>query len=432
MILSNQRRLLHYIDEHHLSYTHNWLHLYTQLYTLNIQEMQEVIITQLQHSGMSVRYLTNDRLLIYSELEADAAQTLLFYVYAPFISSQLKASYITSVLISCQSAIEACLHVLGSLPVNIKWLFDGQQVSSSGDASTAEYSSLLRADKCLWYTAEQDIFAVSTTPTIVLGTKGSLGIEVTAQAAPLPIEAQYGAIVPNAGWQLLWALTTMKDRREDILIESFYDTLLPMEDEVIEALTHLADNPLQLARRWGLQELLLGLHGLQQYYAYFLTPTCTVNYLHSGQETKNNRTYIPQTASAQLDFQLVPRQDPLDIYTKLQNHLLTLNISGLHMRLLRAVQPTYTPLSDPFVRVAIRATTAAYGQAPQILPLIATDASPYLQQQPTLPVVITPIPFVIAEPQEFHAKGHTESLIKHIKQAAIIIADTPPADETEQ
>jgi hypothetical protein len=419
-----QRRLLEYIDEHYLSYTTNWLHLYTQLYTLHTQKMQEGVISWLQRSGMAFRFLTSDQLLIYSELETGATQTLLFYTRLPLVSSTVTASHIATALITYQSAVDACLHCPNPLPVNIKWLFDGQSAPQQQDVSVTEYRSLLHADKCIWYTSEPDSLTTSILPTIALGTKGSLRTEIMIQTAAAPIAAQYGAIVPNAGWQLLWALTTLKDRREDILIDGFYDTLLPMEDNVIEALAHLAQQPPALVRQWGLQELLLGLQGLQQYYAYFLTPTCTVNYLQSGQVMKNHEAYIPQTANAQLDFQLVPRQDPLDIYTKLQNHLLAQQLPGLQVRLLHAVQPTYTSLADPFVHFVIQATTTAYGQSPQILPLIATGASPYLQQ-PTLPVVITPAPFAITEPQEFHTKGHRESLMKHIKQAIIIIAGTP-------
>lgn len=425
MISRIQQKLLHYVDEHYLVYISHWQDLYTQLYTLDAQKMQEIVIAWLQHSGLSVHFLTNDQSLFYSELQVGAEQTLLLYMRLTDSSSATTASYITTALVAYQAVLDACFYAPGSLPVNIKWVFDGRITQTQQDfykatADRMEYSSLLDADRCIWYMPEQKTFLADALPLLALGTKGSLAVEFTVQTTDVPVEAQYGAIVPNAAWQLLWALDTMKDKREDILIEGFYDAVLPVEEDVIEALVHLLDHFPLLSKHWKLQEPFLGLEGLQQYCAYFLTPTCTVSYIHSGQAIKDHEAFIPQTASAQLDFQLVPKQDPVDVYTRLQNHLL--NHTTVRTRLLNATRPTYTPLSDPFVKFVIQATTVTYGQPPKILPLIPPDSSSHLLQELALPTVIIPLPLVVTEPQELYTKACQESLMQHVKQEVVIIA----------
>lgn len=434
MVSRIQQKLLHHVDEHYLSSTNRWQDLYTQLYTLTMQKMQEVAITWLQHSGMSVQFLASDRSLFYGELQVGAEQTLLLYLHVPELPPTTAASYIATALVSYQSALNACFFVLDSLPVNIKLVFDGwikQDDFCTAIGDRAEYGSLLHADWCIWYMSEQKTFATDNFPLLALGTKGALDVELMVQAANAPVEAQYGAIAPNAAWQLLWALAAVKDRREDILIEGFYDALLPIEDDVIEALAHLANSFPSLSQSLALPEPFLGLQGLQQYCAYFLTPTCTVSYIHGGQLAKGYQDFIPHTASAQLDFQLVLGQDPIDIYARLQNHLINQGHVAIQTQRRRAIRPAHTLLSDPFVKFVIQATTTSYGRAPGILPLIAPGVTSHLLQELVLPFVIIPLPFVITEPQEFCTRDYKQSLMQHIKQETIIMAGTTLAGEKE-
>ncbi len=436
MIARIQQKLLHHVDEHSLSSLRHWQHMYTQLSMLPVSEMQEVAISFLERSGMSVHILTGDRFLFVAELQVGARETLLFSMHLSD-SPSTTASSIATALVAYQAALDTCFHVLESLPVNIKWVFDGRtrqlsQAFSSATSDRTKYADFLQADTCVWYLSEQRAVSMDALPLLALGTKGSLNVELTVQTTNVPIETHYGAIAPNAAWQLLWALDTVKDRREDILVEGFYDAVLPVEDDVIEALARLVDNAPSLSTQWELQEPFLGLQDLQQYYAYFLTPSCTVSSIHSGQLLEDQTAFIPQTAHARLDFQLVPQQDPFDIYSKLQNHLLNQNYTMVQAQLLRAIQPTYTPLSDSFVQFVIQATTAAYGRSPQILPLVPADNPSHLFQELALPTVIVPLPFVVSEPQDLYSTFYQESLIQHIKQAALLIAGTTSMHETGQ
>ncbi len=436
MIARIQQKLLHSVDEHSLSSIHHWQQMYTQLYTLSVSKMQEMAISMLERSGLSVRFLTDDRSLLGGELQVGASETLLFSLHLPGPSSTTASSLATA-LVAYQAALDTCSRILGSLPVNIKWIFDGragqrQQALPEAIGDRTAYADFLHADRCVCYLSEQTALSTHALPLLALGTRGSLNVELKVHTTNTPIQAQYGTIAPNAAWQLLWALDTIKDRREDILIDGFYDAISPVEDDVIEAIARLVEGTPALSTQWDLQEPFLGLQGLQQYYAYFLTPGCTVSYINSGQILEGQEAFLPQTAYAHLDFQLVPQQDPLDIYSKLQNHLLNQNYATVQTRLLRAIQPMYTPLSDLFVKFVIQATTAAYNQSPQILPLVPAASSSHLLQKLAVPTVIVPLPFVVSEPQELYNTFYQESLIQHIKQATLLLAGTTSIPEMDQ
>jgi hypothetical protein len=60
--------------------------------------------------------------------------------------------------------------------------------------------------------------------------------------------------------------------------------------------------------------------------------------------------------------------------------------------MLTACSPVYTTLAHPFVQLVYRATTAAYGRDPILLPLLPYNLAPAsLQQRLAIPVMIVPM-----------------------------------------
>jgi acetylornithine deacetylase/succinyl-diaminopimelate desuccinylase-like protein len=282
------------------------------------------------------------------------------------------------------AALDAYQAVIGPLPVNIKWLLDGE---GKKGYSLLDTIAQFRADGCLWH---EDEPLDDETAVLVLGTKGLLCVEMETQTASIDLPSEHGAIVPNALWRLLWALNSLKDSREEVLIEGFYDNLIPAADDVVEVLRTMPDNAEALAQRWGVKHMLSGLQGFQLHYTHLLIPTCTVNALSGGSIPLPTAlsTLIPAQARARVDFHLVPDQDPHAIFAKLQSHLQTQGFDDVQVRMLYANQPASTPLTDPFVQMVRRATTSAYGREPRILPMTAGSYPIAPLRQSGMPVVI--------------------------------------------
>jgi acetylornithine deacetylase/succinyl-diaminopimelate desuccinylase-like protein len=376
MVPSVQETLFQYISAHLSAYQKRWEQTYTQLNECTrLQDtpgIQEVIIAQLQDHAMKTRLLDANGPLIYGELHTGAPATLLFYT--PY-DTGYHASRQVVPLSAGLAALDAYQAAIGPLPVNIKWVFDAAGTSGTPDLATiiAEFRTLLQADGCIWTMPEQP--EETGVALLAPGTKGLLRVELTVQTtddhAHDETFAMHGAVVPDAAWRLTWALNHLKGAHEEILIEGFYDTLISAEDDEVALLYTLPDNTQAQARRWGLQQLLLGLQGFQFHYAHLLTPSCTISNISSGNQAKSisyTPASIPIYARAQVDFYLVPGQDPHDIFAKLQQHLQAQGFPDVQARLLYAIPPVRTPLSDPFVQVVRQASIAAYGDALRVLP----------------------------------------------------------------
>jgi acetylornithine deacetylase/succinyl-diaminopimelate desuccinylase-like protein len=222
-------------------------------------------------------------------------------------------------------------------------------------------------------------------------------------------------------------LNSLKDDREEILIEGFYDTLAPIEDDALTSLYTLPDTAPMLARQWGMKHLLLGLQGFQMHYAHLLTPTCTINFITGGDETNSIPEpsfplQIPSQARAQIDFYLVPGQEPDDVFARLQRHLHNQGFSDIEAHLRYRCPPAYTPLADSFVQLVCNATIRAYGHEPLILP-IQPESHPLslLQHVTGMPMLITASGIARSSSHQWNRHTVASSLIRGLKQTTLIL-----------
>ena len=211
---------------------------------------------------------------------------------------------------------------IGTISRDIVWLVDIEEDHESDEDLTqwlASNRALLNVDSCLY---DMPYDATLPTPCLALGTKGLLRVEVGVETDSHNQHVLSGAILPDAAWRLIWALNSLKDAREEIHIEGFYDTLVPMEDDEIALLQNMVNDEAVLKQRLHVNEFLLHLHGFQLYYTYLLLPTSIITSIHSGSTSSHT---LPSTARASLDIHLVPDQEPEDINEKLRKHL---NLQG--------------------------------------------------------------------------------------------------------
>lgn len=419
MIPSLQKRLFQYIDTHLLSHLSEWENLSTLLgQGSDTEKIAAFIIAQLQRQGVTTHTLDPEAPFIYGELHTGMPRTLLFYHYYHPKSHDL--SYFVSI-IACLAALEAYQSLTGTLPVNILWLLDGSDKPDHANLHNlvARHQQQLQADGCLLYGKYSIGQTETRIPLLSLGTKGLLCVELETVTAPQSLPSMYGAVLPNALWRLLWAVNTIKSAYEEILIEGFYDSLAPVEDEAIEQLHRVPDSAPFLTQQYNIDQPLLGLHGFQLHYAQLLTPTCTINEFNSiTLPPTSTLTTIPGQARARLDFHLVPDQDPDDIFAKLQRHLQIYGFGDIKVRQLCATHPVYTSINDPFVRKAIQATTTAYEHAPYILPLTANSYPVYPLRQ------VLHLPVIMALPGDYTVDiRYKENFAASIKQVVMMIEE---------
>lgn len=415
-----QQTLFQAIDDQLLSYLNDWRSLYTSIYTSQEQKIQEAFLILLDQYGWNTHILDRDQHIIYSESSNNAPYTLLLSLQYTPASPQRRGWELLLTFFSHLVALQLYKTRFGSVPMNIKWLLVLEETGSPTtlERMISEHSALLQADSCILYTTKHEISKGIGLPELTLGIKGHLSTEVSLQTASTAIPIYYGSIAPNAVWQLIWALQSLKDNREDILMDGFYDDILPVEDAIVEALSQLPDTATILAQAWGVEHLLLELQGVQQYYAHFLTPNCSITHISSD----NDPTMLPSVAKAQLDFRLVPEQNPNKIFTKLQQHLQEQSTYPLHVQLLSASYPVYTPEKDLMVQHLQCTMKAIYNQPAVIIPL-SSELNVYdifLRTRLTIPTIRVAMP----EPPEVNTPEEQTYLVQSIKLQALFLVNT--------
>lgn len=272
-------------------------------------------------------------------------------------------------IVSRLAAISAYVAAHGEPPFRIVFLIEGEE--EVGSASLArfvrEHRELLRADGCIWEWGTVDH---RDRPVFMLGVRGYVNAELEAETATADVHSGLQSHVPNAAWRLVWALGTLKDASERVLIDGFYDDVLPPTPSQRALLDALPDTEADEKRLYGVRRFAGGLEGDAWRRAVFL-PTCTINGIASGFQGEGSMAVIPRRAVAKLDFRLVPGQDPERILRLLRRHLDAHGFDDVHVRSGGGMRPAATVDPElPFVRTVIGSAAELYPQPPVVHPLI--------------------------------------------------------------
>ncbi|WP_201385232.1 peptidase dimerization domain-containing protein [Ktedonobacter sp. SOSP1-52] len=335
-------------------------------------------------------------ILFYSERCTHPHSTLLLYNSYSLSGNQ---PWHSLPIFAYLQALEAVKHILGDLPLSIKWLIHFQQDTETDllPAFLRANQSRLQANACLWDdtigTYEAGLNATSA-PLLLLGSKGRLGVSLYTTSPQAASHSMHGGIAPGAAWRLLWALQSIKDEHEQIHLKGFYDAIELPTEELLQATAELLDRSELLRQRWGLPALALDLEGLQLHYTQLLVPTCSLTMLTGlpfSANASDNGEHVVTHAQANLDFHLVAGQVPERVYTQLRHHLDERAFHDVQTRWRYGYPPTPAQTPDvPFVQLARASSELAYGQRPALLPTTASSQPlALLAAQHSLPFVIT-------------------------------------------
>ncbi len=268
------------------------------------------------------------------------------------------------------AAIRAFQSLRGQVPLSLKFCIEGdEEIGSPGiEPFVEERRELLAADACLW---EGGGVNWQGQPQITLGAKGLLYLEMEARGANRDAHSSYATVLPNPAWRLIWALATLKDPHENILIDGFYKRVRANNSQEKAAVKAMPAEEAHRARSLGLDGFLKGVSGLDYRLRHLFEPTCNIDGLNSGYQGPGTKTVLPARATAKLEFRLVPNQEPEEVLDKLRRHLHQKGYSDVEVRCLSAERPARTPIDHPFVGLVCEAARQVYSQEPIIIPSMA-------------------------------------------------------------
>ena len=286
-------------------------------------------------------------------------------------------------LLARLAALETYQAVWGDLPINLKFVVDGEHELGSPHlaATLALKKEALQADACLWDAGQ---YIEDGTPVIDLGLKGVLSVELSSRTLAQDAHSGLGGVLPSAIWKLVWVLSAINDIKDGILINGFYDDIAvpTKEDSQFMSATRQqhAKRQAERLKHFGVEEFTAGLQGLPLLITEFFTPTANISGIESGYMGPGVMTILPAEARVRLDFRLVPDQDPYKILEQLKEYLandyrfddIQVQATGAIMKSARTVP------AHPFVELATRTAQAVSGLNPLVTPMASASGPLYL------------------------------------------------------
>jgi acetylornithine deacetylase/succinyl-diaminopimelate desuccinylase-like protein len=262
-------------------------------------------------------------------------------------------------------AAEALLATRGSLPINLKFVFEGEEESSS-----------LHLDPWLEANREKvaaDVAIISDTgffegnvPAITVGLRGLMYAQIDVVGTAVDLHSGgFGGAVQNPANALATIIAALKGADGRIAIPGFYDEVIPL---TAEGRQHFADLPFDetaYLARLGLPAL-VGEAGYTTLERRGGRPSLDVNGMWSGFQGEGSKTIIPAHAHAKVSCRLVPDQDPAVIFERFRSFVQQVAPPGVTttVRFLGGGRPSITPVDHPVTQAAARALEATFGRAP--------------------------------------------------------------------
>ncbi|WP_163505276.1 M20/M25/M40 family metallo-hydrolase [Fodinicola acaciae] len=257
--------------------------------------------------------------------------------------------------------------VAGSAPINLIYLFDGEEESGSTHLPDfiRHHRGALAADAA--YVSDGPVDETGRYR-VALGVRGLLALELVAHGAARDYHSgHFGNLLPNPAWELVDLLATMRDPDGRITIDGFHDDVEPPDTATADAARELPVSPGDFQTRHGVDRL-APMPEPGFFERLMFHPTLNISGLQSGYAGAGSKTIIPATAAVRLDLRLVVRQDPDVIYRRVCEHVAR---HAPHVEVRRiggAVPPSRTPLDSPVVGIVEKAVEKVTGAAPLVFP----------------------------------------------------------------
>lgn len=260
-------------------------------------------------------------------------------------------------------SVESFFKVNGSLPVNVKFLIEGEEEIGSSNLYSflkdnidlLKCDAVLISDTSLW---DEGV------PTITYGLRGISYMEVEVIGPNRDLHSgTYGGAVPNPVNILADIISKLKDKNGRITIPGFYDDVLKPTKQEKENLKKLKYSEKEFSKSIGIKKS-VGEKGYSLLERIWSRPTLDCNGIVGGFTGKGAKTIIPSKASAKISMRLVPNQNPKKIeklfskyIKKIAPDYVDVKVTSIH-----GGSPFIAKLNQPIMKVAAKAMSSAFGK----------------------------------------------------------------------
>src|SRR5215207_4758786 len=263
-------------------------------------------------------------------------------------------------------AAEAILATRGKLPLNVRFLFEGEEEHSSVGLGEwlQEHQDRLQADAIV---ISDTGFFEGNIPAITTSLRGMLYTQIDVTGPPIDLHSGgFGGAVQNPANALARIITELKSADGTVLVPGFYDDVLPPTQEERFEISCLPFDENAYLQIVGVPELVAGEPGFSLLECTGIRPTLDVNGIWGGFTGEGSKTIIPAHAHAKVSCRLVPDQDGDKLFEEFREFVLKMAPRGVNVevRNLGTASPLRMNPKNPYSEAAARALEATFGVAP--------------------------------------------------------------------
>ena len=243
------------------------------------------------------------------------------------------------------------------IPCSVKFVFEGEEESGSTNLPSfvKSHADLLA---CQIVLPVDGSVLFGDVPNVRLGCRGVVNFEIELETADFDCHSgRGGGILPNAGWELVNLLRTMKDERGNILIEGFMDEVRTPSDYDRKVIDGLPFDSEKLKKLYGVSSL--DMTKFEYYRRLNLAPTLSINGITCGYQGAGSKTVNPSKASVKMDARIVVDQDPEDIIGKIRKHVAR-HAPNARFRVHGYMHPSKTDGNLPLCRAVLESLRKVY------------------------------------------------------------------------
>ena len=267
-------------------------------------------------------------------------------------------------VIASLAAVEAILKT-GKLPINLKFIFEGEEEIGSPHLGPFIHShlDLLSCD----FAINPDTGMIDADiPTITYALRGISYFELRLTGPDHDLHSgTFGGTVHNPAQVMCELIAGMHDNDGRITLPGFYDKVRPLEAEERRELARLPMGEEFFKSQTGVPSL-WGEKGFTPVERTGVRPTLEVNGLISGYTGPGAKTVIPHRATAKISMRLVPDQNPAEVKDQLLAYLKT-NVPPTVRYEISDLQGGPASISDrnsPYIKALSKALETVWGTRP--------------------------------------------------------------------
>ncbi len=260
---------------------------------------------------------------------------------------------------------QAWIETTGELPVQIKYLIEGEEEVGSENLEKFIVKNPQKLDCDCIVISDCSQFGPGQ-PAITYGLRGIAYYELRLTGPKQDLHSgTFGGGVTNPANALARILAALVDENGRIQVPGFYDDVKSLTEIERESFQALPFNERAFMQQLGVEGT-SGEAGYSNLERRWARPSCDINGLWSGYQGEGAKTVLPARAGAKVSFRLVPNQDPAKITAGFHELVASLTPPGIQVELIdhHGAPGVVVPLDSPYVKAAAAAIEKGFSRAP--------------------------------------------------------------------